>query len=136
MAAASSPPPGGSNGRGATVRGSVAVGVIVVAGLAIVLTALAYLHSLPRTVAIGEVLGNLREYDGRSVSVGGRVTETFNVLGLKWYRLEDDTASIIVVTQRGLPEKDQTVRVTGIVKEVFNLGGVNATVLQEPLPPD
>jgi hypothetical protein len=114
----------------------VVVGIVVVLLLALALAALAYLKTVPRPVAISAVLADLRQYDGHSVTVGGTVQETLNVAGYKAYRLKDDTASIIVLTERGLPQRGQQLTVTGIVNEVFNLGGVNYTVLLEPQAPD
>jgi hypothetical protein len=128
---------GRANGAaGGAVSGSVIVGIAVVIMLAVGLSVFAYLRQVPRPIAIAEIHANLRKYDGTSVTVRGQVSQTMNVAGVKWFSLRDDTASIIVVTQRGLPVKDQLLTTTGIVREVFNFAGLNGTVLLEPAPPD
>ena len=50
---------------------------------------------------------------------------------VKAFDLSDDTGTIKVVTQRGLPAIGDTLTVTGEVHEVFNVGDVNMTVLVE-----
>lgn len=126
----------GPRQSGATVSGSVIVGIVIITLLALGLAALAWLNQVPRPIAIADIHANLREYDGSSVTVRGQVAEVMNVLGIKWYSVKDDTGSIVVLTQRGLPQQGQLITVTGIVKEVFNVGGLNGTVLQEPLAPE
>lgn len=125
---------GGKSGGG-NVSGSVVVGIAVVTALAVGLSVFAYLGRMYEPTPIAEIHSNLRKFDGTSVTVRGEVEETYNLLGIKWFRLRDDSGSIVVVTQRGLPERGRELTTTGIVKEMFNLGGVNATVLQEPLAP-
>lgn len=121
---------------GGAVSGSVIVGIAVIVVIAVGLATFAYLRQVPRPVAIADIHADLRKYDGTSVTVRGQVDQAVNVAGIKWYILKDDTGSIVVITQRGLPQQDQLLTTTGIVKEVFNFAGVNGTVLQEPLPPD
>lgn len=110
------------------------VGLLVIIIVAAVGVYFALRSAQPVPVPIGTVLGDLRTYDGKVVTVKGRVTETVNVFGLKTYTVQDETGDMMVITQRGLPNKGEEVTVTGIVNEMFNLGGVNMTVLQEPRP--
>jgi hypothetical protein len=107
--------------------------IVVLAGVGVFFV----LHTAkPKPVPIGTVQGDLRTYDGQVVTVEGRVTETVNLLGFKTYQLKDDTGEIMVVTERGLPNKGDDVTVTGIVNQMFDIGGVNMTVIQEPRPED
>ncbi|MEZ5338599.1 MAG: hypothetical protein R3F46_10065 [bacterium] len=83
-----------------------------------------------RPVPIGEILADLRSYDGTVVHVEGEVTSTMNLV-VKWFEISDGTGSITVVTERGLPTVGTTVAVDGQVNELFNLGGISKTVLME-----
>jgi hypothetical protein len=118
------------------VSGSIVAGILVVAAIAIIAAAWAYLAAIPKVLAIEDVLGNLREYDGQTVTVSGRVTDPLNIFGIKTYSVTDDTGTIQVVTERGLPASAAQVKVTGVVNQYFKLGSMEATVLLEPLPSD
>jgi len=83
-----------------------------------------------RPVPIGEILGDLRTYDGQLVHVAGEVTGSTNLL-YKWFELTDASGTITIVTERGLPTVGQTVSVDGTVSELFNLGGISKTVIME-----
>jgi hypothetical protein len=84
-----------------------------------------------RVEQIADVLADLRNYDGLTVTFKGEVSGTLNVLGLKTYTLDDGSGTITVVTERGLPKNGEELRVTGVIKEMFNVAGVNYTVLYE-----
>jgi len=116
------------------VNMAAVIGLLVIVVLACVGVWFVLHTAQPKPVPIGTVLGDLRTYDGQVVTVAGRVTETVNLLGFKTYQLKDDSGEIMVVTDRGLPNKGDEVTVTGFVSEMFNLGGVNMTVIKEPLP--
>lgn len=83
-----------------------------------------------KPVPIGDILSDLRTYDGQLVHVKGEVTNTMNLV-VKWFELDDGTGTITVVTERGLPTKGTTVEVDGQVDELFNLGGISKTVILE-----
>lgn len=108
------------------------VGILVsVILLAVVLAYFAWQrieHS--KAIPIGEILSDLREYDGKMVHIEGEVSNTMNLV-YKWFELSDESGSIIVVTERGLPTIGTTVSVDGTVNELFNLGGISKTVILE-----
>ena len=83
-----------------------------------------------RPVPIGDILADLRSYDGNVVHVEGEVVSTMNLV-VKWFELNDGTGSITVVTERGLPTIGETVTVDGKVDELFKLGGISKTVIME-----
>jgi HAMP domain-containing protein len=112
----------------AALTGAIVVLVVVVA---IVLAYVAWRLITPPVTPIGDVLADLRTYDGQTVTVQGEVTSTLNVVLVKAFDLSDDTGTIKVITERGLPTIGDTLTVTGEVHEVFNVGGVNVTVLVE-----
>ncbi|MGH8670901.1 MAG: hypothetical protein ACREUA_02535 [Burkholderiales bacterium] len=84
-----------------------------------------------RTVAIGEITKNPREYTDQRVTVEGDVGEVFSLIVVKFFEIDDGTGSIHVVTAKTLPKKGQKIRVTGTVKEAFSLGEQSLTVLLE-----
>lgn len=88
------------------------------------------LQKKPLTIA--EVTGGIREYDGKTVTVKGTVSRSVNVLGLKTFEISDGTASIRVVTERGLPSEGSEVTVTGVVNQAFKLGPAEIIVILEP----
>jgi hypothetical protein len=117
---------GGS--RTALWAGLIILGAVVAGGIIY----LAIQASGPRPVPIGDILADLRKYDGQTVTIAGEASNPLNVLVMKAYDVSDGTGSIKVVTERGLPAAGSVVRVEGVVHEVFNLGGMNYTVLLEP----
>jgi hypothetical protein len=111
------------------VTGLIVVIVIVVA-LALAYTA--WKTAQPRPTPIGDILGDLRTWDGQLVTVRGEASNPINLLLFKGYDVSDDTGTIKVVTDRGLPKPGETITVQGQVKEVFNFNGMNMTVIYEP----
>ncbi len=83
-----------------------------------------------KAIPVADILADLRTYDGRMVHVKGKVTSTMNLM-VKWFELDDGTATITVVTERGLPTIGEEVEVDGQVDELFNLGGISKTVIME-----
>ena len=83
------------------------------------------------TTQIGKILGNPREYAGKTVVVSGQVTEVFGLVFVKYFVLQDKTGRIAVVTDRPLPGKGTEIKVRGIVKEAFSLGDQQLLVLIE-----
>lgn len=111
---------------------ALAVGIIVV--VIVVAAALAYFAWCviePAPTPIGEILADLRTYDGQVVTVEGRVGSRISILGFKSFDLTDDSGTITIVTERGIPGGDETVRVNGTVYEVFSIGPVSKTVIVE-----
>ncbi len=109
------------------------VGLIVVVLIALGLGAYIYMKGggLQKPTPIGDVLGNLREWDEQQVVVEGTVSAPLNVMSMKMYRLTDDSGSIMVVTERGLPTSGAEVRVEGFVKQVFKVAGMEQTIVYE-----
>jgi len=109
--------------------GITVVVVIVVAALGLYI-AVSALNPAP--TPIGDILGDMRNYDGKIVTVRGEVTNRVNILDFKAYGVEDETGQIWVVTARGNPNQGETVTVTGIVDEVIALGAGSFTIIKEP----
>ncbi len=59
------------------------------------------------------------------------MTESANVLVIRYYVVRDDTGEIHVITEGAVPQKGQKVRVTGTVIQAFSLGDSSLLVLKE-----
>ena len=103
--------------------------IVAIVGAVLVFTMLN--RGAGRVERIADVLADLRNYDGVPVAFEGEVSGVINLLGYKAYTLDDGSGSITVVTERGLPQSGETLRVAGIVHEMFNVAGINYTVLYE-----
>lgn len=121
------------SGRKATLSRTAVTGLVVciVVAVAALLGYFAWRAALPSPTPIGEILADLRTYDGKPVTIRGEVTNTLNVVVLKAFDVTDDSGSIRVVTERGLPRIGSEITVNGIVHEVYNIAGVNYTVVLE-----
>jgi hypothetical protein len=71
------------------------------------------------------------EFEGRTVTVSGTVVEAVNVLVLRYYKLDDGTGQLVVVTKRAVPAKGASVTARGVVHQAFALGSQRHTVLVE-----
>ena len=60
--------------------------------------------------------------------------ETFSLLVIKYFRIDDGSGSLPVISSRPLPVAGQKLRVTGVVREAFSLGDQQLTVLVEAEP--
>jgi hypothetical protein len=86
--------------------------------------------SLPAT-HISKILDNPQDYNGKSVTVEGEVTEISSLLFMKYFVLDDGTGTMAVVTLMPLPEKGKKMRVKGVVNKVFPLGEIQTIVIVE-----
>jgi hypothetical protein len=68
---------------------------------------------------IKKIIDNPRDYDGKMVTVSGEVTESFSLLVVKYFVVDDGTGTI--TSYRALPK--EWIRVKGKVSEMFSLGG-------------
>lgn len=80
---------------------------------------------------IGKIQAGPRDYDGKPVTVKGTVTDSANLLFMKFFVVKDATGEIHVVTERIIPRKGETVTVKGRVQEAFALGDQRLIVIME-----
>ena len=118
------------------ISGAALVGLFVVLAVAALLTAFWVYQGLERPVPIAEVLGDLRTYDNTTITVQGVVSDPTNLLLVKYFTLTDDTGSIIVVTNHGLPETGKDLKVLGQVDQQFAIADLSFTVILEVGEPD
>jgi hypothetical protein len=102
-------------------------------GLAILLMVAAAACGLGPT-PIKEILDRPADFDGKHVTVEGDVVDSANLLVLKFYRLQDATGKISVVTSRAVPRPGAHVKARGRVHQAFALGNDQLTVVVEDPP--
>lgn len=83
------------------------------------------------TTPIQEIKAKPREYADKRVKVAGTVTETFSLLVLKGFVLNDGTGDIYVVTKKAMPAEGEKITVKGTVREAFSLGDRHVLILLE-----
>jgi hypothetical protein len=100
--------------------------------LALVLLAVAF--AACGRARIRDILDRPGEFEGKTVSVSGNVVESTNLLVLRFYKVDDGTGRIAVVTKRAVPAQGAQVTATGTVRQAFALGNDRLTVLVESEP--
>lgn len=83
---------------------------------------------------IGDITADPGRFQGKEVSVAGRVTNVaVGVLGMGFYQIDDGTGKLYVLSEtRGSPSEGATVGVKGTIVPTFTFLGRNyATVLRE-----
>ncbi len=83
---------------------------------------------------IGDIEKAPGQYDGRNVTIAGKVTATHDLLVVKYYEVDDGTGEIAVVTDSALPKEGEHVRVKGQVKQAFAIGTARLVVIVEQPP--
>src|SRR5918998_3447198 len=86
----------------------------------------------PSRQSISKILADPGRYDNKEVGVAGTVTDSYGVLHMGAYELDDGTGKMWIVTKRGVPSRGAKVGAKGRVYTGFNLSGRNfGTVLEE-----
>jgi hypothetical protein len=91
------------------------IGAVVLASGALVTSCAA------RTV--NHVLADPGRYRNHEITLSGYVVDSFSVAQRGVYRIEDRTGTLWVVSDRGVPRRGARVKVRGVIREGFNLGG-------------
>ena len=82
-------------------------------------------------IPIERIIRNPGAYDGKSVLVQGRVKGAAAIGPYGGYSLDDDTGSILVITDAGTPEIGRAVHVRGLVKRGLVVEGTSLLVIVE-----
>jgi hypothetical protein len=97
---------------------------------ALILLALAVASCNP-SPRIKDILERPAEFEGKAVAVSGTVVEAANVLVLRFYKVDDGTGEIVVVTKKAVPAKGASVTARGVVHQAFAIGDEDLTILME-----
>jgi len=80
---------------------------------------------------IRDILASPGDYDGKTLIVSGTVTDSTNLLVVKYYVISDGTGSLTVLTDKAVPPKGEKARVKGRIDQAFALKGKSLVVLHE-----
>lgn len=83
---------------------------------------------------IGDILASPGAYEGKDVTINGKVTATHNLVFVKYYQVDDGSGEIGVVTTSALPKEGDKVRVRGRVNQAFAVGSSRLIVIVEKPP--
>ena len=90
------------------------------------------LTGCPSQTNVGKINADPGRYRDKDVSIAGRVSDSYGILGNGAYEIDDGTGKIWVVTKRGVPSRGSRVGVKGYIHTGFSLGGRSfGTVLEE-----
>ncbi len=91
------------------------------------------LAACPPRVKIADINRDPGRYANKDVSIAGRVSSSFGVMGTGVYEIDDGTGTMWVYSQSyGVPANGAKVAVTGRIQQGFSFGGRSfATILRE-----
>jgi hypothetical protein len=90
----------------------------------VVVSVVAVMSAACASKSVNEILADPSRYRDRDVSVSGDVEESFSFGNRGVYRVNDSTGQLWVVSERGVPRKGARVKVTGRVREGFNMSSL------------
>ena len=88
----------------------------------LVLVGIAALAVSACATTVNKILADPQHYRNREAKLSGQVTDSYSIGTRGAYRLDDRTGQIWIVSERGVPRKGAWVKVSGTVREGFNLG--------------
>jgi hypothetical protein len=103
--------------------------------LAAIFGAVLLLTGCPAT-KIGEIQKDPGKYMNKQVTVNGKVTSSYGMLGMGMFQVNDGSGSIWVLSENyGVPGQGTSVSVTGQLVQTASFGGKNfSNVLRETKP--
>jgi hypothetical protein len=95
----------------------VAIVLVVIAG-----AVLWFYFTHLRAVPIKDVLEDPGKYQSKPVTISGQVADRLSLVLVKYFKLQDKSGEIIVITKKALPAIGKKVRVTGTPEQSFVIG--------------
>jgi hypothetical protein len=90
------------------------------------------LAGCPTRTSIERINRDPGRYAGREVAIGGRVSNSFGLLGSGVYQVEDGTGQMWVFSSRyGVPSNGAKVGVRGTISQGFSFGGRSFAVIMK-----
>ena len=83
---------------------------------------LSALMSAACATTINKILADPSRYRNHEVELSGNVVDSFSIGDRGAYRIADKTGQLWVMSDRGVPRKGAKVKVTGTIREGFNVG--------------
>src|SRR6478736_6892069 len=76
------------------------------------------------SMTVNRALEDPSRYRNKELTLSGNVKDSYSVGSKGVYRIDDGTASLWVASDHGVPRKGAKVKVTGTLKEGYNLGSL------------
>lgn len=86
--------------------------------------AIALMATIACATRVNNVLADPSKYRNREVTISGDVRDSYSIMSRGVYRVEDSTGSLWVYSDQGVPRTGAKVKVTGTIREGFNLGNL------------
>src|SRR5215212_9172991 len=100
--------------------------------LSLILVGVLLLTACPNRETISKINADPGRYRNKEVAVAGTVTDSYGVLDMGIYEIDDGTGKLLVVTRSGLPSRGSRVGARGRVYTGGSYGGkLYGTVLEE-----
>jgi hypothetical protein len=91
-----------------------------------------FLTACPSRETISKINADPGRYINKHVTVVGTVTDSYGLLNMGAYEIDDGTGRLLVVTRRGVPARGSKVGATGSIHTGASYGGRSyGTVLEE-----
>ena len=84
-----------------------------------------------QAVPIKDILGDPGKYESKPVTISGQVVDRMSLVLVKYFKLQDKSGEIIVITKKSLPAIGKRVRATGTPVQSFVLGEQQLLVFAE-----
>lgn len=100
--------------------------------LSLILAGTLLLTACPKRETISRINADPGRYRERDVTVAGTVTDSYGLLNMGVYELDDGTGRLLVLTHSGLPSRGAKVGAKGRINTGVSYGGRSyGTVLEE-----
>ncbi len=108
-------------------------GIIIVILIAVIIAAVVWYYktNIEGITTIGKILKDPSVYEGKIITIKGKVTERVSFMIIKYYKLKDRKGEIMVITEKPLPSVGAKITVKGKVNNAFSLGGEQMLVFME-----
>lgn len=91
-----------------------------------------FFTACPQSTTISKIMADPGRYRNKEVSIAGRVTDSYGVLGKGTYEIDDGTGRMWVATTRGIPSRGSHVGAKGHILSGGSFGGRSySTFLEE-----
>ena len=92
--------------------------------IVILLLSTVFLLACPTRAKIADINRDPGKYQGKEISVAGKVSDAFGALGTGVFQIDDGTGRLWVFSQNyGVPGSGAKVAVTGRLEQGFSFGG-------------
>lgn len=69
--------------------------------------------------------------DNQVVTVSGKVISTTNLVVMKYYKLQDASGQIAIISKQPLPSEGESLTIKGTVHQYMKVGNTSMTVIKE-----